>query len=340
MLTFGSDIITITLKMNNSRRSEAMKYLSRMQQSTAGIVVCVMALMLCSNVGLTAGKSDQKARIKKRVAVFVFDDKTDRGYRWWNNKGVGEGISDMLITELVKTGRYRVIERGELDEILKEQDLGASGIVTPQSAAQIGKVLGVELAVMGAVTEFGYKKSDVGGRIKGFGLGVSKQSATVALDCRMVNTTTAEIVAAENIRKEKSARGVKVDTRKLDFHSRKQFDESLVGKAAREAVQGVIKLLNQSAPNIPWQAKVITEKNGVVFINAGAEGGLQSGDTFVVYRQGEDLVDPDTGLSLGSIDTKIGVIKVTNANVGNGKASQCSIISGSGFQKGDFVRME
>ncbi len=304
------------------------------------ILLCVFLILSASSVLQAVAKNDQQKRIKKRVAVFIFDDKTDKSYRWWNRKGVGEGVSDMLITELVKTGNYRVIERQELEQIIKEQKLAASGLVTPESAAQLGKVLGVELAVLGAVTEFGYKKSETGGRIKSFGLGVQSQSATIALDCRMVNTSTAEIVCAENVRKEKSSKGIKIDTRKIDFKSQKDFDGSLVGKAAREAVQGVIKMIDKNAPQIPWQAKVVTEKNGVVYINAGSISGVQSGDKFVVYQKGEELIDPDTGISLGSIDTKIGEIQVTNANVGQGKASQCSIISGSGFKKGDFVRIE
>jgi len=155
----------------------------------AGVWICLIVFsVLLMNGWSQADSKDQKKRIKKRVAVFIFDDKTDKSWRWWNKKGVGEGIAEMLTTALVKTGNYRVIERRELDQILKEQDLGASGIVTPQSAAKIGKVLGVELAVMGAVTEFGYKKSDTGGRIKGIGLGLQSQSATVGIDCRMVNT--------------------------------------------------------------------------------------------------------------------------------------------------------
>lgn len=310
-----------------------------MKKTGVWICLIVFSVLLISSLS-QAGSNDQKKRIKKRVAVFIFDDKTDKSWRWWNNKGVGDGVSEMLTTELVKSGNYRVIERRELDQILKEQNLGNSGIVTQQSAAQMGKVLGVELAIMGAVTEFGYKKSDTGGRVKGIGLGVQSQSATVALDCRMVNTTTAEIVAADNVRKQKSSRGIRVSTPKLSFKDRKAFDESLVGKAAREAVQDVIKLIDKNAPNIPWQAKIVTVKAGKVFINAGSAGGIQSGDVFVIYQKGEELVDPDTGLSLGSMDSKVGAIKVTNPNLGEGKASQCSIISGSGFKRGDFVRIE
>ena len=310
-----------------------------MKKTGVWICLIVFSVLLISSWS-QAGSQDQKKRIKKRVAVFIFDDKTDKSYRWWNNKGVGEGVAEMLTTELVKTGNYRVIERRELDQILKEQKLGASGIVTEQSAAELGKVLGVELAVMGAVTEFGYKKSDTGGRVKGIGLGLQSQSATVGLDCRMVNTTTAEIVAADHVRKEKSSKGIRVSTPKLSFKNRKAFDESLVGKAARDAVKDVIKLIDKNAPNIPWQAKIVTVKGGKVFINAGSVGGIQSGDIFAIYQKGEELVDPDTGLSLGSMDTKVGAIKVTNANLGEGKASQCSIVSGSGFNRGDFVRIE
>ena len=282
----------------------------------------------------------QTPQIKKRIAVFVFEDKTDKSWRWWNNKGVGNGVSDMLTTALVKSGNYRVIERMELDKILNEQDFGQTGRITAQSAAKVGQVLGVELAVMGSVSEFGYKKGETGGAIKGIGIGVSNQSATVGIDVRMVNTSTGEIMTAENVRKQKASKGLKIRTRKLAFKDQKSFDESLVGKAAREAIESIVSMIDSSAEDIPWQAKVIIEKAGVVFINSGEADGLQVGDTFAVYSKGEDLIDPDTGISLGSVDSKIGVIKITDASIGNGKASKCAIVEGSGFTKGNFVRLE
>ncbi|MEN7549253.1 CsgG/HfaB family protein [Rapidithrix thailandica] len=280
----------------------------------------------------------QEKQIKKRIAVFVFDDKTDKSYRWWNNKGVGRGMSDMLTTELVKSGNYRVIERQELESIMTEQKLGLSGAVTPESAAKIGKLLGVELAVVGSVSEFGYKDDTKGGRIKGIGLGIKNQAATVGIDVRMVNTSTGEILTAENIRRQKSSKGIKFNSAKLSFKDEKSFDESLVGKAAREAVEDIVKVIDKRAPDIAWEAKVIMEKAGAIYINAGANDGVKAGDVFVIYKKGDDLVDPDTGLSLGSVDSKIGEVKVVNPNIGEGKASQCTVVSGKGFSKGDFVR--
>lgn len=299
-------------------------------------ILCLFVLASFLSIKLSA----QEPQIKKRIAVFVFEDKTDKSWRWWNNKGVGDGVSDMLTTALVKSGQYRVIERQELDRILNEQDLGQSGRVTPQSAAQIGQVLGVEIAVIGSVSEFGYKKGETGGAIKGLGVGVSNQAATVGVDVRMVNTSTGEIITAENVRKQKSAKGLKLRTNALAFKDQKDFDESLVGKAAREAIEDIVSMIDNKANDIPWQAKIITEKEGTVFINSGEADGLKVGDIFAVYSKGEDLIDPDTGISLGSVDTKIGEIKITDASIGNGKASKCSIVDGVGFAKGNFVRLK
>jgi len=275
--------------------------------------------------------------LKKRVAVMTFDDKTDSG-AGWGSKTAGQGMSDMLVTELVKSGEYTVLERGEIDQVLAEQDLGRQGIVTPQSAAQVGQMLGAEIVIFGAITEFGYKQRDTGGRTRRFGVGVSSTTAVVATDVRMVDATTGEIVSAESVRKEESKRGLSVDTRKIDFGTDSEFDESLVGEATREAIDDIVGLIDAQAPNIKWSAKVVTSQGGSVFINAGEAAGVTVGDTFVVSRPGERLVDPDTGLDLGSVESNVGVIRVTDNTMGNGKASRCTVVSGDSFERGDIVR--
>ncbi|MBD3290437.1 hypothetical protein GF337_16655 [candidate division KSB1 bacterium] len=308
------------------------------------VPVMIILLLLVGIVTDTsfAQQADQLKRLKKRVAVFDFEDKSDHRYRWWTGQSVGEGMADMLTTELVKSGKYRVMERQAIDKIMQEQNLGQSGAVTPQSAAKVGQLLGVELAIIGAVTEFGWKKSDIGGRIKkkGFGLGVSSASATVGIDVRFTNTNTGEIIAAENVRKEESKRGLGIDTRDFSFKDRNQFDQSLVGKAARKAVEEIMDKLDDQMENVQWQAKIIKVSGNTVYINSGAEAGVNVGDVFTVYAKGEELIDPDTGLSLGSEEEKIGQIGVTSNSIGNGKASKCVIRSGSGFETGNLVRVK
>lgn len=276
-------------------------------------------------------------QLKKRVAVFSFEDKAKGGYSWWGGQSPGDGMADMLTTKLVKSGKYRVIERQAIAKLMEEQNLGQSGRVTAQSAVAIGKLLGVELAIMGAVTEFGYSKGSTGGRFKGVGLGVSKKKATVAVDVRFVNTTTGEILSAENVRKEKSKGGISISTAEFGFRDRSSFDNSLVGKATREAIDEVMEMIDDQMDNILWQGKLIKVSGSTVYMKPGSDGGVVVGDVFSIYSKGEDLIDPDTGLSLGSEEEKIGSIKVTSF-IGNGKAAKAVINSGSGMKIGDLVR--
>lgn len=291
---------------------------------------------------IQAQTNDQMQRLKKRVAVFKFDDKTEHGWRWYTGQPVGEGMADMLTTELVKSGKYRVIERQAIELIMQEQNLGMSGAVTQESAAKVGQLLGVELALVGAVTEFGYKKGGTGANLKelGFGIGIQSASATVGIDVRFINTNTGEIIAAENVRKEQSKKGLKIDTNKLSFNNKDDFDESIVGKATREAIEEIMKKIDSQMVQMQWQAKVITVSGNNVYINAGAEAGVNVGDIFDIYSAGEELIDPDTGLSLGSESTKIAEIQVIDINVGNGKASKCIIKSGSGIERGNLVQVK
>jgi curli biogenesis system outer membrane secretion channel CsgG len=287
---------------------------------------------------------DKAKTAKMRVAVFSFEDKTNHRWHWWNGQPPGDGMADMITTALVKSGNYRVFERQEIEKIMQEQALGMSGAVTPESAAKAGKMLGAEIAIVGAITEFGYKKQSTGGALKKIGIGasLSKQSATVGIDVRFVNTTSGEILKADNVRKEKKNMGGSLDTEDIRFSDQDKFDESLVGKATREAIEDIVKLLGeQGGGSGVWEAKVVMMKDGQVVINGGSETGVKAGERFVVYRLGEEMTDPDTGESLGAEETKIGEIEVVNNNFGGkGKASMCKVLSGSDFQKGDAVRQK
>ena len=302
----------------------------RMKNRLCFIVIIVISLLMYANAF---------PQLKKRVAVFTFEDKTDNRFRWWDGKPPGDGMADMLVTTLVKSGKYVVIERQEIVKVLDEQKLGQAGLVTEQSAAEIGKLLGVELAIMGAVTEFGHSKEGTGGRIKGIGIGVKKQSATVAVDVRFVNTTTGEILAAENVRKEESSSGISISTPEFGFNNQNDFDNSIVGKATRQAIDDIVQLIDMQMGRLPWEGKIILVRDTTVYIKPGSDAGVKIGDTFTIYSKGEELIDPDTGLSLGSEETKVGTIEITGM-VSGGKAAKAAVKMGGGFKKGDLVRLQ
>ena len=66
----------------------------------------------------------------------------------------GEQAAYRLSEILLESGRYTVLEREKIKSILKEQGLSLSGIVDQSSAAQIGKLLGVDALIFGNVTDY------------------------------------------------------------------------------------------------------------------------------------------------------------------------------------------
>lgn len=273
--------------------------------------------------------------LRKRIAVIDFEDRSG----WGHN--IGSGLADMLVTELVKSKQFMVIEREELNRILEEQGLGMSGAVTPQSAAQVGKLLGVEMMVTGSVSEFGEKKSGLGGSIGKIGIGgkFTKRKARAVVDIRLVNTTTGEIVLAEKAEGEDGSTGLdNISVEDIDFGNPTYWDNTILGKASRKAIDKCVKYITKGMDNIPWEGKIIKVNNdGTVYMKPGSAGGVQAGMEFVVYSQGEELIDPDTGISLGSEESLIGRVKVVQ-DVGDGKACKAIVVSGTGLKSGDMVR--
>lgn len=273
------------------------------------------------------------AQLKKRVAVSRFQDRSGTGYNH-----LGEGVADMLVTALVKSNKFSVIERQELEKVLEEQKLGESGLVTAETAPKLGKLLGVELLVVGSVSEFGTKESQVSGGLSFISGGVKTKTARAVVDVRLVNTVTGEIVAAEKKEGEESSTGIGFDYEGIDFNNMDSWDDTDAGKATREAVDGVVELIVQNMASIPWSGKVLkVNADGTLLMKPGSEGNVKVGMEFEIFRVGESIKDPDTGLDLGAEEEKIGRIKVIEDAL-KGKAAKAKIVEGKDIQTGDIIR--
>jgi len=292
----------------------------------------IVVTLLLSLVGLL---STANADLKKRIAVSRFADRSGTGYNH-----VGDGVADMLTTALVKSGKFIVIERAEFDKVLDEQKLGQAGVVTPESAPKVGKALGVELLVIGSVSEFGTKENTVSGGISMFGGGITKKTARAAVDIRLVNTTTGEVVAAETESGSESTTGLSVRYEDMDFSNANNWNTTDIGKACREAVDNCVELITKNFTKIPWSGRVLkVNADGTLLMKPGSEGNVSVGDEFEIFRMGEDVKDPDTGASLGAEETKVGEIKVTDDAL-QGKASKAKVLSGADIKAGDIVRQK
>jgi len=99
---------------------------------------------------LTQAMEDRiREKVKKSIAVFDFSSPSD-------NVDAGIIVANNLITYLFKTasGDIKILERENLKSILEEMKLGQIGVVSANSAKEIGRVYGIDVAIMGSVLLF------------------------------------------------------------------------------------------------------------------------------------------------------------------------------------------
>lgn len=108
----------------------------------------------------------------QRVAVLPFRAATEL---------IGASVSDLFVTELMKTGRYELIERGQLANVLGETDVQLSGLTQGQ-VIQLGRMAGADAVVVGTVTE--YEMAARSGRT----------APVVGVSVRLVDATTSKVL--------------------------------------------------------------------------------------------------------------------------------------------------
>jgi curli biogenesis system outer membrane secretion channel CsgG len=143
---------------------------------------------------------------KARVAVTKFEDKSAKGHYTGR---IGDGMAEMLSNALFSTNRFIVVERQSLKDVIKEQDLGASGRVRQDTAAPIGELEGAELLIQGTITEFEPGASGAGGGVGGFiptqhrwvagALGGGVKTSHVAMIVKVIDVRTGRILASEQV---------------------------------------------------------------------------------------------------------------------------------------------
>ena len=105
---------------------------------------------------------------------------------------LGSGIGDIVTRELFELDRFDLVERRNLAAILAEQDLGQSDRFDPTTAANVGRLLGADLILVGAVTELSIDRSSA--VVPGFLGGATVTTVVVEVELRFVDVATGRIL--------------------------------------------------------------------------------------------------------------------------------------------------
>jgi curli biogenesis system outer membrane secretion channel CsgG len=277
--------------------------------------------------------------LKKRLAVIRFENKVKTALPDPSWK-IGEGLTEMITSELFKTGRFIMVERAALADIVKEQELGQTGLIQKETAAKVGELLGAQLLITGAVTEFEAQARGGGGAVgfRGIGVNLRTQSAHVAVDVRLVDASTAQILTSMNAEASASYTGLgfTAKIKGVDFGS-EGFQNTPLGQATREAIYKAVTQIIKEMERFPWTGRVIQVKEGDIYVNAGVNVNLKPGVKLAAYVKGEDLFDPGTGLNLGSRDTLVGTVTVRDVQE---KFSIGTFAGNGALKRGDLLKFQ
>ncbi len=265
---------------------------------------------------------------KKRVGIFEFENKSRYGQR-----ALSQAATDVLYSELEKSGMFVLYERAELEQLEKEWDLVESGRVNLSTAAQVGKLTGVQAVVVGTISEFGIwdEALDYGAYKK------KTEIAEATVDVRVVDATNGRIIAAETGtgRTERELETV------LGFGEKASFDETMADKALRAAITKFIDQLVRELNQMPWEGRVADVETSagteLIYVNAGRKSGMPMGELLTVKRVTGKLTDPVTQEFLGYKTVPLGMAEVIDY-VGE-DVSIARMTSGSGAGRGDMVSL-
>jgi curli biogenesis system outer membrane secretion channel CsgG len=283
------------------------------------LVKAILALMLV--IGLAGS-----AQAQGKVRVAVLDFANNSTWSWWGDN-LGSAAADELTTQLVKTGRFTVVERAQLGAVLAEQDLGQSGAVTAATAAKIGKILGVQFLLAGSITQFSIERTSAGYR----GIGGTISTAESMMDVRLINTETAEVMAVAEGKGTKRMGGGYFKGAAAE----RTFDQGAAQEALRPAVEQVVQRVaaqsNTLASVIPAapEGQIVSTREGLFYINRGQNAGVKVGQRFDVMRVVDEIKDAD-GRLLDRVIDKVGTLEVTQVL---SQSAICKLITGQAAVK-------
>ena len=300
-----------------------MTYKGNLLFAASALWVCVLAIPASAQEG------------RPKVAVKTFDNPAN-----FSRSTIGDGLTDILTTELQNTGKFDILERTNVDQITKEMDFGGSQYANSSTFAQKGNLLGAQYLLMGKVTNYSYAESVAGQRQKVNLLGPNtietsyQQRADVRVDFRLIDVATGQTVISQVGQSHKTNVSTVSEMATWYGYIRggsaiSESSSSLIGRATVGAIKDIVHKLNDLSATIrdrgaetmlsasldslsKAQGQVVAEEGSGLWIvsGIGRANGLQKGDHLRAVH--ENLVKDKSGNVVYRKPVDIGAFEVTD----------------------------
>ena len=262
-------------------------------------------------------EQEQARFVKRKVAIARFSNETSSAQSFLvdrsSNDRLGKQASDILSASLTETGKFILLERIDGDKLDKEL---ANGLIKKNHIA-------ADYLILGSITEYGRKEvGDVGIFSR-----TRRQVVTAKVMVRVVDVATGVSIYSEQGYGEAFSETGSVG----GIGTRAGYDFSLKDKAIGAAVQNLSSNIAERMLEKPWRGYILQNKNGICILSGGKSQNINVGDTFAVFKEGEKVINPQTGMEISLPGTQIAELKVfqSEGDTVENEVSICTVISGS-----------
>ena len=276
-----------------------------MKKFICSILIVMLAVLTAAPVPA------QDKTIKRKVAIGRFTNETQYGKGLFydkENDPMRKQALDILSSKLAQSGKFILLEREDLDVLVKE------------AGGSMNKI-GADYIILGSITEFGRKNE---GHEQVFS-STKTQTVEAGVSIRLVETATGLIIYSDE------AKGYAETTSKqtLGIGGTAGFDATLSDKAISAALSQLVENIINKCMDKPWRSYILAEDSGSYIIAGGTTQGLAAGDKFNVYKKGRKVKNPQTGMEIELPGTLIGVVTVQTC-IGDTPETEISFCSYNG----------
>lgn len=248
--------------------------------------VALLLLFAMSNVSV----AQDVRTLKRKVAIGRFSNETQYAKGLFydkENDPMRKQAMDILSTKLASSGKFILLERDDLNVLVEE------------GGANMNKI-GADYIILGSITEYGRK---VEGEQRVFS-STKTQTVEAGVSIRLVDVATGLIIYSDE------AKGFAETSAKqtMGLGGTAGFDATLSDKAISAALSQLVENIINKCMDKPWRSYFLSVDQGTFIIGGGKSQGLKVNDTFVVYKKGREVVNPQTGIKIELPGEKIGKV--------------------------------
>lgn len=252
----------------------------------------ILYMMAFLMLATSAFSQTSDKTLKRKVAIGRFTNETQYAKGIFydrENDPMRKQALDILSAKLAASGKFILLERDGLEELIAEAGEGMQKI-------------GADYIILGSITKFG-RKVEGDQRI----LSQTKtQTVEAGVSIRLVDVSSGLIIYSDE------ASGYAETTAKttLGIGGKAGFDATLSDKAISAALSQLVENIINKCMDKPWRGYVLTVEDGSYVISGGKTQGITEGTTFALMKKGKMVTNPQTGIKIEMPGTKMGSLKV------------------------------